>query len=83
MKKFLADFFTAIKSRKFIAWVVSTVLLCFRILPAEMWVIVTGVYLGVNTVQNIGMSKTNTPTPGYTVTSTKASKDATGNITTP
>ena len=53
MKKFIKKIIKKIGSRKFQAWMVATVLLYVGKLESFDWVIVTGIYIGVNVLQKI------------------------------
>lgn len=56
----LSDFAKKLLSRKLLVWVVSTVLLCFKIISQEIWQTLTITFMGVHAAQAVltGVSAT-------------------------
>ena len=51
MKKFLKKISKKLSSRKFQAWIVATLLLQVGKITSNDWVIITGIYIGINLIQ--------------------------------
>jgi len=53
MKKFFKKISKKLSSRKFQAWIVATTLLLFDKITSNDWVIITGIYIGINLIQKV------------------------------
>jgi hypothetical protein len=63
VKQFFKNLFLSLTSKKFIAWIVGTILLFIGKLTPEIWLGLTGWYITANVAQKIGtQNASNQPT---------------------
>ena len=55
LKQFFKDFLASIFTRKFLIFMIGTALLFFGKLDPMSWLILTGVYLGVNVIEKFSV----------------------------
>jgi len=51
-------FLNKIVSRKLIVWLVATTALFMQVIQPEQWIVITGIYLSVQSVQDMLSAKT-------------------------